>query len=442
MQPDTRYTRSMDGVAIAYQVVGDGERDLVLVPGWIFHLEVAWEHPSFETFMRRLTRTFRVIMFDKRGTGLSDRSVAASTMEERMDDLRAVMDATGAERAAIMGWSEGANIAAMFAATYPQRVEGLILYGGAARYRWAPDYEIGLRDDVLDHARRLFRHNWGEGLSAYFVVPSRAPEDAFRRWFGRYERMAVSPGGAETMIDANMSIDTTEMLRLVPMRTLVLHNKDDVLVPIEASRYIADLVPDSKLIELPGNDHLFWFSNADEVVGEIEQYLLGTRSPQHQERVLATVLFTDIVRSTEHAGVLGDARWREMLEAHERMTREELAHFRGELVQTTGDGVLATFDGPARAVQCAARLCSNMERAGMQLRAGVHTGEIELRGKDIGGLAVHIAARIMSVAGAGEVMTSRTVRDLAVGAGIDFSERGPHELKGLSEPWELFTARV
>ena len=442
MQPETRYTRSFDGVAIAYQVVGEGARDLVLTPGWIFHVEVVWEQPSFESFMRRLTRTFRVIMFDKRGTGLSDRSIEASTMEERMDDVRAVMDATKTEKAAIMGWSEGANIAAMFAATYPDRVEGLILYAGAARYRWAPDYEIGMSDDFLDAAKDLFRNHWGEGLGAYFTAPSRAHDEAFRRWFGRYERMAVSPGGAEAMIDANMAIDTTEMLRLVSTPTLVLHNKNDGLVSVEASRHIAELVPDSKLVELNGDDHLFWFSNADEVVGEIEQYLLGTRSPQQQERVLATVLFTDIVRSTEHAEALGDARWREILETHERMTREELAHFRGDLVQTTGDGVLATFDGPARAVQCAARLCSGIERAGVQLRAGVHTGEIELRGKDIGGLAVHIAARIMSVAGPGEVVTSRTVKDLAVGAGIDFRDRGPHELKGLAEPWDLFTATI
>lgn len=232
------------------------------------------------------------------------------------------------------------------------------------------------------------------------------------------------------------------MLRLVSIPTLVLHNKNDGLVPVEASRHIAELVPDSKLVELSGDDHLFWFSNAEDVVGEIEQYLLGTRSPQQQERVLATVLFTDIVRSTEHAGAIGDARWREILEVHERMAREELAHFRGDLIKTTGDGVLATFDGPARAVQCAARLCSSTERAGVQLRAGVHTGEIELRGKDIGGLAVHIAARIMSVAGAGEVVTSRTVKDLAVGAGIDFRERGSHELKGFTEPWDLFSATI
>ncbi len=442
MQPETRYTHSADGVAIAYQVVGEGARDLVLAPGWIFHVEVAWEQPSFDLFMRRLLRTFRVIMFDKRGTGLSDRSVGVSTMEERMDDLRAVMDATGTEKAAIMGWSEGANMAAMFAATYPQRVEGLILYAGAARYAWAPDYEIGMNHDALDAVRQLFRDHWGEGLAAYLVAPSRAHDEAFRRWFGRYERMAVSPGGAEAMIDVNMTIDTTEMLRLVSIPTLVLHNKNDALVPVEASRHIANLIPESKLVELSGDDHLFWFGNPDEVVGEIEQYLLGTRSAPQQERVLATVLFTDIVRSTEHAGAVGDARWREMLQAHERMTREELGHFRGDLIQTTGDGVLATFDGPARAVQCAARLCSSMDRAGMQLRAGVHTGEIERRGKDISGLAVHIAARIMSVAGAGEVVTSRTVKDLAVGAGIDFTDRGPHELKGLAEPWDLFTATI
>lgn len=442
MQPETRYTRSLDGVAVAYQVFGEGSRDLVLAPGWIFHVELAWEQPAFEAFMRRLTRTFRVIMFDKRGTGLSDRSVATSTMEERMDDLRAVMDAAGSEKASVMGWSEGASIAAMFAATYPERVEGLILYAGAARWRWAPDYPIGFDEEFLEMARDVFRNQWGEGLSAYFAAPSRADDEAFVRWFGRYERMTVSPGGAEAMLDANLSMDTTEVLKLIRGPTLVLHNSGDQLVPVEASRYIAELVPDSKLVELSGNDHLFWFSNADEVVGEIEQFLLGSRSPQQQERVLATVLFTDIVSSTEHAGTVGDARWREMLEAHERLTREELGHFRGDLIETTGDGTLATFDGPARAVLCATKLCSRMDRIGVQLRAGVHTGEIELRGDRIGGLAVHIAARVMSVASAGEVVTSRTVKDLAMGAGIDFTDKGPYELKGLTEPWDLFTAKV
>ena len=442
MQPETRYTRSLDGVAIAYQIVGEGTRDLVVAPGWVFHLEIVWEQPAFEAFMRRLTRIFRVIMFDKRGTGLSDRSIGASTMEERMDDLRAVMDAAGSEKASIMGWSEGANIAAMFAASYPQRVEGLILYAGAVRYKWAEDYPMGATEERLEMARHVFRNQWGEGQTAYFVVPSRAKDEAFRRWFGRFERLTVSPGEAEAMIDANMEIDTTEMVKLVRAPTLVLHNTNDILVPVESSRHIAELIPGSKLVELPGDDHLFWFSNPDEVVEEIEQFLLGSRSPKQQERVLATVLFTDIVSSTEHADAMGDARWREMLEIHERLAREELVHFRGDLIETTGDGILATFDGPARAVLCASRLCSRMDGVGLQLRAGVHTGEIELRGDDIGGLAVHIAARVMSVASAGEVVTSRTVKDLAVGAGIDFTDKGRHQLKGLPEPWDLFTAKV
>ena len=442
MQPETRYTRSLDGVTIAYQVVGEGSRDLVVAPGWIFNLEVVWEHPAFESFMRRLTGTFRVIMFDKRGTGLSDRSVLSSTMEERMDDLRAVMDAAGAEKASLMGWSEGANIAAMFAATHPDRVQGLILFAGGARYRWAPDYPMGATDELVEAALDLFRNHWGKGRFAFIVAPSRAQDKAFRRWFGRFERTTVSPGGAEAMLEANGTIDTTEMLRLVRIPTLVLHNKGDLMVPLEASRYIAAQVPDSKLVELGGDDHLFWFSNPDEVVGEIEGFLLGSRSPQEPDRVLSTVLFTDLVSSTEHADAVGDARWREVLETHDRLTREELAHFRGDLIESTGDGVLATFDGPARAVRCAARLCAGMDRAGLKLRAGVHTGEIELRDDRIGGLAVHIAARIMSVASGGEVVTSRTVKDLAVGAGIDFIEKGPHSLKGLAEPWDLFTATV
>ena len=439
MQTETRYARSVDGVNIAYQVYGSGQRDLVLVPGWIFHLEVVWEHPAFETFMRRLARNFRVIMFDKRGTGLSDR-VSISEMEQRMDDVRAVMDATGSERASLMGWSEGGNIAALFAATHPDRIDGLVLYAAGARYVQAPDYPFGMTEDFVENAREIINNAWGQGLGAYYAVPSRAEDERFRRWFGRYERLTVSPGEGLAMLDLNLKIDTTEVLRHLQVPTLVLHNVGDLLVPIEFSRYIADQVPDSKLVELPGDDHLFWFSNTNEVVGEIEDFLLGIRTDDEPERVLSTVLFTDIVGSTARAAEVGDARWKEMLGIHDRIGRENVERFRGSLVKTTGDGLLATFDGPARAVRCATRIRNELDVLDLQVRAGVHTGEVELRDEDVGGLAVHIGARICAKAGPAEILTSSTVKDLTVGSGISFADRGEHELQGFSEPWRLFSA--
>lgn len=440
MQPDTRYARSADGVRIAYQVLGDQPRDLVLVPGWIFNLEVVWDHPSFEKFMKRLLRNFRVIMFDKRGTGLSDRDAGLSTMDERMDDVRAVMDAAGSQKASLMGWSEGGNIAALFAATNPGRVDTLVLYAAGARYRHAPDYPIGFVEDFLDMGKNILRNHWGEGLGAYLVAPSRADDENFRKWFGRFERLSVSPGHAEAWLVANMEIDSTEVLKAVKVPTLILHNINDGFIPVEFSRYIAQQIPGSKLVEMTGDDHLFWFHNPDEVVGELENFIVGARSEDVSDRVLSTVVFTDIVDSTGQASAVGDARWREVLDNHERIIRENVARFHGKVVEMTGDGVLATFDGPARAVTCAARLEKALSVAGLQIRAGVHTGEIEIRDGHISGLAIHIAARLVDLAEAGEVLASRTVKDLSVGAAIRFQDRGVHTLRGMTEPWRLFAA--
>lgn len=438
MQPETRYTRSTGDVHIAYQVIGDGPRDLVLVPGWIFNLEVVWEHPAYETFMKRLLRNFRVITFDKRGTGLSDRDAVHSTLDERMDDVRAVMDAADSVKATVLGWSEGANIAGLFAATHPARVEGLVLYAGGARYRQTPDYPIGLSEDFLEFGKDLIRNHWGEGLSAFLVAPSRAQDENFRRWFGRYERLSVSPGHGEAMLDVNLDIDTTQMFETIRVPTLVLHNRGDALIPVDFSRYIADHVPDAKLVELKGDDHLFWFHNPDEVVAELEKFLLGVSSDDHPDRVLSTVLFTDIVDSTRQASALGDARWRELLDVHDRVTRENVAHFRGRMVKMTGDGSLATFDGPARGTTCAIRITKALARLGLATRAGLHTGEIEVRNDDVGGVGVHIAARVLDLARPGEVLVSRTVKDLSVGASLDFADRGVHALQGLEDGWRLF----
>ena len=442
MQPETRYTRSTGDVHIAYQVVGDQARDLVMVPGWIFNLEVVWEHPAFETFMKRLLRNFRVILFDKRGTGLSDRDAVNSTLDERMDDVRAVMDAAGSRSAAVMGWSEGANIAGLFAATYPERVEGLVLYAGGARYIQAPDYPIGFAPQFLEAGRELLRDHWGEGMGAYLVAPNRAHDDTFRRWFGRFERLSVSPGHGLAMLDLNIGIDTTEALKAIKVPTLILHNVRDGFVPVEFSRYIADHVPDAKLVELEGEDHLFWFHNPDEVVAELESFFLGIRTETRPDRVLSTVVFTDIVDSTGQASKVGDARWRELLETHDRLAREVVERFQGRIVKMTGDGLLATFDGPARGVSCAISMKKAWDRAGLASRAGVHTGEIELRDGDVGGIAVHIAARLVDLAEAGEVLASRTVKDLSVGAELVFRDRGVHTLQGLDEPWRLFSVSV
>ncbi|MEA2462047.1 MAG: hypothetical protein QOH90_2224 [Actinomycetota bacterium] len=440
MQPDTHYTQSTGGVNVAYQIVGDGPRDLVMVPGWIFHVEIAWEHPAFEAMMRRLTKSFRVILFDKRGTGLSDRAAGASPMEERMDDVRAVMDVAGSESATIMGWSEGGNISLLFAGTYPDRTEALVLYATAARYSPAPDYDIAMNAETLALGRDVLANRWGEGLGAMIAAPSRLDDPAFVRWFGRYERMTVSPGEGLALLDVNLSIDTRAILNTIRTPTLVLHNTGDQLVPVEGSRYLARHIPGARLVELPGDDHLFWFSNTDQVVSEIENFVLGKTADDDPERILSTVVFTDIVDSTDHASRLGDSRWKELLDQHDRIIRERLPHFRGKLIKTTGDGMLATFDGPARAVRCALRLRRDMSDLGLTVRAGVHTGEVEMRTDDVGGLAVHIAARIAAIAEPGGVFTSRTVKDLVGGAGISFEDRGVHDFKGIPERWRVFAA--
>ena len=443
MQPETRYARSTGNVHIAYQVLGDKPRDLVLVPGWIFNVEVVWEHPAFETFMKRLMKNFRVIIFDKRGTGLSDRDAGMSTLEERMDDVRAVMDAAGSKTANAMGWSEGANIAALFAAAHPERIEGLVLYAGGARYVQTPDYPIGFSEDFLNLGRDILMNHWGEGIGAYLIAPHRAQDDNFRRWFGRFERLSVSPGHGQAMMELNLQIDTTAVFSSVKTPTLILHNVDDNFVPVTFSRHLATLMPEAVLKELPGTDHLFWFDNPDEVVGELERFLLGVQEETSPDRILSTVVFTDLVSSTTQASAMGDARWGELLTTHDRLARENVGHFNGRIVKMTGDGLLATFDGPARAVKCAIRLKNELARSGLGSRAGVHTGEIEIRdGGDVGGVAVHIAARLVDLAEPGEVLASRTVKDLSVGAEIDFEDRGVHTLKGLAEPWRLFAANA
>jgi pimeloyl-ACP methyl ester carboxylesterase len=437
VQPQTQYTRSGE-VSIAYQVLGDGPIDLVMAPGWIFHLELVWERPEFERMMRKLTPHFRVILFDKRGTGLSDRSIATSSLEDRMDDIRAVMDAVGSEQAAVMGWSEGGTFAAMFAATYPARTRALILYASGARFRWAPDFPIAWPPEVEQMFETYLETSWGSGFGASLVVPSLANDEEFVRWFGRYERMSISPSEGRLLVQVNRDIDIRHILPTIRVPTLVLHQRGEIFLPVALSKDLAERIPGAKYVELTGRDHLFWYGDPDEAVGEILEFVTGSRPAPDMDRVLATVLFVDIVGSTERASDLGDRRWNELLERYYALTGNEVERFRGRQVKTLGDGILATFDGPARAVRCAQSLAARTRELGVEVRSGVHTGEIELIGSDVGGIAVHIGSRVAGEAKAGEVMVSSTVKDLVAGSGISFIDRGTHSLKGVPDDWRLW----
>ena len=442
MRPETQYARSGD-VSIAYQVFGDGPTDLVIAPGWIFHAEFAWEEPTFERTMERLARHFRVMLFDKRGTGLSDRSIGASSLEDRMDDIRAVMDAASSKEAVVFGWSEGGTFAAMFAATYPERTRALVCHASGARFTNTADFSVALGDDMVKSFETYLHHGWGSGLAAYIIVPSRADDEAFRRWYGRYERMSISPSEAIALLQVNMGIDVRHILPTIKVPTLILGQTNERFVPITLCRDMAERIPGAKFVELSGIDHLFWFSDPDEFVGELLEFVTGAR-PQPEvdvDRVLATVMFADVVGSTERASELGDKRWRSLLDSYYTAAKTEIERFRGRQVKTLGDGVLATFDGPARAVRCAHQLAARTRELGLQLRTGVHTGEIEIMGDDVGGIAVHIGARVSSLANAGEVLVSSTVKDLVAGSGIVFDDRGAHALKGVPGEWHIYAAR-
>jgi class 3 adenylate cyclase/pimeloyl-ACP methyl ester carboxylesterase len=437
--PKTKYARSGD-LSIAYQVVGDGPIDLVHIPGLVSHLDLAWTHPLYERFMERLSSFARVIVYDKRGCGLSDPVAEPPSVEERIDDTRAVMDAAGVERAAVFGCSEGASLSAFFAAAHPDRVSHAILYGSFARllpdppdYPWAPFG--GTAEDVMALYRESMEH-WGEGTLLAILAPSLLATDE-RAWWGRYERGAMSPQNVDRLMAANFELDMREVMPVIAVPTLVLHRDGDVL-PIGGGRYVAEHIPGARFVEMHGEDHWPWVGDPDEVCDHVEEFLTGQRTVPPPDRVLATVMFTDIVGSTERASEVGDRRWRELLDAHERLTRTELDRHQGQEVKTTGDGVLATFDGPARAIRCATSLASATEDLGLPVRVGLHTGECERRNGDIGGIAVHIGARVMAEAGPGEVLVSRTVKDLTVGSDIDFEERGVRELKGVPGEWELF----
>lgn len=431
--PVTRYVFSGD-VSIAYQVMGDGEYDIVLVPGLVSHVEMLHELPGYTAFLRRLSAFARVITFDKRGQGLSDRISGAPTLEERVDDFRAVMDAVCSKRAAVMGFSEGGSMSAVFAATYPERVSKLLLFGGFAT-------AASLSTDIEERIAQRVKF-WGTGKSFKTLCPSQAANSAAIALAAKFERLSASPGGIKAVSILNCQIDIRPVLSSIQAPTLVLHRRGDRQVPIEAGRVLARQIPNAKFIEYAGDDHLFWSGDVDALLGDIEEFVTGHRetSPIDLERVLATVLFTDIVGSTRAAAAMGDQTWRRLLDNHDQLARQIVEKHRGSLIKTTGDGILATFDGPARAIRCALTFGTAARQIGLPLRAGLHTGEIEMRGVDIGGIAVHAAARVMAQSNPGEVLVSRVVTELVAGAGLKFTERGAHELKGLPGRWDLFAA--
>ena len=439
--PETRYTTTADGVHIAYQTVGDAERDLMVVDGFVSHVEIAWDDPREAQFRRDLASFSRLILFDKRGVGLSDRVAGAASLEQRMDDILAVLDVAGSQRAVLVGISEGAPASLLFAATYPERVQALVLCGGMARSTWAPDYPFATpTDDVLE-AALLVQPTLFTGEDIEIWAPSLADDAQAKAWLGRYRRSSMTPGAMTDLFAMFLEIDVRSVLPSVAVPTLVLHRRGDRVVNRRAGEWMAGQIPGARYVELAGQDHLPWVGDAAAVVNEIEEFVTGERHVVEPDRVLATVLFTDIVGSTERASELGDSAWRKMLDEHDAVVRSVLARHRGREVKATGDGFLATFDGPARGIRCALELHAALADIDVQIRAGLHTGEVEVRGEDVGGIAVHIAARVQAAAAPGEVLVSRTVTDLVVGSGIAFDDRGSHPLKGVPGEWQLFAVQ-
>jgi pimeloyl-ACP methyl ester carboxylesterase len=439
LEPETRYAQSTGG-SIAYQVVGEGPLDLVIISGWLSHVDLIWRDPGWERFIGALASFSRVILFDPRGCGLSDPIDRPPTLELRADDLRAVLDAAGSERAALFGLSMGGPLGVMFAASHPERTSALVLYGtyatGAAPDEGTPGGERWI--ELMAEVRDSIDH-WGEGRTVDWGAPSVSGSALMRRAVGAFERASLSPTMARLTWEANIAeCDVRAILGSVRVPTLVLHRRDE-RIPVEYGRYLAEQIPGARLVELEGVDHFPSVGDVESITDEVEEFLTGVRHEHEPDRVLATVLFTDIVDSTRRAVEMGDRAWRELLERHDEIVRDEIARFRGREIKHTGDGFFATFDGPARAVRGAVALAERAQDLGVQIRCGVHTGECELRGDDVGGIAVHIGARIEALAGAGEVLVSSTVKDLVAGSGLRFEDRGEHQLKGVPEVWRLFS---
>jgi class 3 adenylate cyclase/pimeloyl-ACP methyl ester carboxylesterase len=437
--PETRYAKSEDGY-VAYQVFGRGGSDQLLIGNWASNIEVMWEHPSMARYLDRLGHFGRVICFDKRGAGVSDPVAlgALPTLENWMDDARIVLDAVGSEKAALIGDAEGGPMAMMFAATYPQRTRALVLVNTFARMLRAENYSIGMPQEAAERLLQIWESAWGTGIVLELSAPSVAGDPELQRWTGRYGRLSASPAVSTRMYQWVLQVDVRSVLPSIQAPTLILHRAENRHYRVPMGRYLAEHIPGAKYVELPGADWYPPFVNAEPVLDEIEEFLTGARPAPAQDRILATVLFTDIVGSTDLAARLGDHRWLDLRAAHDGLVRTHLERYRGKEDATTGDGFLATFDGPARAVRCASEISIAVRSLGIEIRAGLHSGEVDIQDGRIAGIAVHIAARVMALAPVGRVLVSGTVKDLVVGSAIEFADRGSHSLRGIPGEWRLF----
>lgn len=436
--PETRYATTRDGVHIAYHVFGDGPADLLYCGVHWWHLEFKWTEPHWHRFLERLGEFARVILFDKRGTGLSDRVPAHELpgLEQRVEDLVTVLDVVGATSAVAYGGTYGAQLAIALAAMFPQRVDALVVEDAMARLMRADDYPWGITQEQAEGTLERMMNHWESPVNLQLSAPSRAHDPDVRTWWTTMQRLAASPGAAVTIMRTAMETDVRSLLPGIQCPSLVIHRAGNRLIEVGHGRYLAEQLPDARLVELPGED--VFFIPRDDIADLIEEFMTGRPAPVRADRRLAAVLFTDLVGSTEHAARLGDAAWRELLDRHEALVDRALKRHRGDKVKTTGDGVLAIFDGPSRAVQCAAAICERLPTLGLRARAGVHVGEVELRGADIGGIAVHTAARVMSLAATDQVVVTRTVVDLVSGTGLEFAPLGTYELRGVPGAFDLF----
>ena len=437
--PETRYVRS-SGAYIAYRTMGSGPVDLVLLQGGFSHVEVQLEEPSLARFLGRLASFSRLIVLDIRGTGLSDRTMDLPALEEQADDVLAVLDAAGCDRAALFGIGQGGVLASLFAAAHPGRATALVLYGTAARLTQAEGYPWGRAPEEFERLLRGTEEAWGRGMAVPVLAPSMVGDESFQRSFAKLERLGASPGNMRAMLRLLRDVDIRHVLPAIRVPTLVLHRAGDAYREVGHGRYLAAHIPGAKYVELPGRDHLPYVGDQNAVLDEVEEFLTGVRRGPEPDRVRATILFTDLVGSTDRAAQAGDSQWRDLLDRHNALVRRELDHFRGREVDTAGDGFLATFDGPARAVRCARQVAEKVPGLGLELRSGLHTGEIEIAGDQIRGIAVHIGARVTALAGPREVLVSSTVKDLVAGSGIAFEDRGEHSLKGVPGTWRIFLA--
>lgn len=438
MIPETKYAR-VQNINIAYQVVGDGPMDLVLVPGWVSNIEVFWEEPRVARFFQRLSAFSRLILFDKRGTGLSDRITEAATLEERMDDVRAVLDAIGSPRAALLGYSEGGPMCALFAATYPERTAALITMGSYARRVRAPDYPYFVTKEEALKIVAAAEADWGGPVGIEERVPSVSQDPIARKWWAKYLRMSATGSAAAALYRLNLDIDVRHLLPSIRVPTLILHATGDRLVPIELGRYLAARIPNAKLVEIDSIDHVPFFDRSDVYLHHIESFLVGSSAPAAIDSTVSTLMFTDMVGSTQMAVEKGNSRFGDILEAHHAAVRAELALYRGREIDTAGDGFLASFDGPARAIKCGVSIIQSLKAIGINCRVGLHTGECEVREGRMRGIALNVAARVAALAPASGVLVSQTVRDLVAGSGLKFADAGSHVLKGLPDEWRLYT---